>query len=66
MNAKHESRALRQVNAKTPSVCSWGRELSLLGGTELYEAIQGLLRLSGSPSERLSEGWTPAALGKIL
>ena len=40
------------------SVNLYTADLSSLGGRELYEAIEALLRLSDPPSERLSEGWT--------
>lgn len=40
------------------SVNLYTADLASLGGTELYEAMRDLLRLSEPPSDRLSEGWT--------
>ena len=40
------------------SINLYTTDLSSVGGTELYEAVEALLRLSDPPAERLSEGWT--------
>jgi hypothetical protein len=40
------------------SINLYTADLSSVGGTELYEAVETLLRLSDPPAERLSEGWT--------
>ncbi|HXM59829.1 MAG TPA: ATP-binding protein [Terriglobales bacterium] len=40
------------------SINLYAADLNSLGGTELYAAIETLLRLSDPPSDRLSEGWT--------
>lgn len=40
------------------SINLYTEDLGSVGGIELYEAVVALLRLSDSPAERLSEGWT--------
>lgn len=46
----------RQV--KTMSLNLYNADLSSIGGTELYQAIEALLRMSDPLAERPSEGWT--------
>lgn len=40
------------------SVNLYTDDLSSVGGTDVYAAIEALLRMSDPPCERLSEGWT--------
>jgi hypothetical protein len=40
------------------SINLYTADLSSVGGADLYEAVEALLRLSDPPAERLSEGWT--------
>jgi hypothetical protein len=40
------------------SVDLYKDDLNSLGGTDLYTALEALIRLQDSPADRLSEGWT--------